>query len=147
MAAALLTALHGSGGIQAARSLYRALLPLPPAGGEFFRCLLQLEAQLFSAAGAAAGGGGTGSSTSGAGSGDGGGAALSPRQLGDLFEAAVDAYGSEDVQLWLLYIDWQAGRGKPEEAAQVYWKGRKALAAPAELEAAYQLRYKVQAAA
>ncbi|KAL4452190.1 hypothetical protein ABPG75_007852 [Micractinium tetrahymenae] len=150
VAAALLTALHGSGGIEAARPLYRALLPLPPAGGDFFRCLLQLESQLFSAAAAAAAAAGSsgGASSSGGGEGPGsGGAALSARQLGDLFEAAADAYGGEDVQLWLLYIDWQAGRGKPDEAAKVYWKGRKALAAPAELEAAYQLRFKVQAAA
>lgn len=133
VAASLLTALHCAGGTEAARSLYRALLPLPPPGGDFFRCLLQLECQLFSAAAAA----GPASSD---------GVALPARQLGDLFEAAADAYGDADVQLWLLYLDWQAGRGRPDEAAKVYWKGRKALADPAELEAAYQLRFSVQAA-
>lgn len=143
VAAALLTALHQAGGIQAARGLYRALLPLPPPGGDFFRCLLQLEIeqqQQEEAAAAAAGQSGSGARAKAA------AAALSARQLQDLFEAAVDAYGSEDVQLWLLYAEWQAGRGQLGEASAVYWKACKALAQPEKFVAAYQLRFKLQLA-
>lgn len=141
-AAALLSALHASGGILAARALYRALLPLPPPGGDFFRCLLRLECQASAAATAAGGSqasGGSGSATSSS-------APLSSRQLADLFEAATDAYGTQDVQLWLLYAEWHAGRGQHNDTAAVYWKARKALQVPEEFEAAYQMRFKLQPA-
>ena len=58
----------------------------------------------------------------------------------------MNAYGSEDVQLWLLYAEWQAGRGQLGEASAVYWKACKALAQPEEFVAAYQLRFKLQLA-
>lgn len=139
VAAALLVALHRGGGIAAARQLYRRLLPLPPPGGDFFRCLLQLEMdQQQQQQGQAQGEQQGGAATS---------AALSPRQLQDLFEAAADAYGTADVQLWLLYAEWQAGRQGANGGAAVYWKARKALAAPEAFEAAYQLRFKLQPSA
>lgn len=141
VAAALLCALHASGGIEAARGLYRALLPLPPPGGDFFRCLLRLEVQHCAAVAAAAG---TSAATA---SGDNRSSpALTDRQLTDLFEAASDAYGQHDVQLWLLYAEWQASRGSPNSAAAVYWKARKALRSPEELDTAWQLRFKLQPA-
>ena len=33
----------GEEGIEAARSLYRALLKLPPAGGSLYHCILDME--------------------------------------------------------------------------------------------------------
>ena len=145
VAAALLAALHRAGGIAAARALYRALLPLPPPGGDFFRRLLQLEMEEQAASSAAAAAAGAAR----------GGDPLPSRQLRDLFEAAVDAYGSEDAQLWLLYAEWAASAGASGAeasgssaggggAAGVYWKARKALRHPEAFEAAYQLRFKLQ---
>lgn len=140
MAAALLAALHRAGGVEAARALYRALLPLPPPGGDFFRALLRLEVEQT----AAAAGGGTGAQPRGGKAGP--AAPLSDKQLGELFEAAVDAYGAEDAQLWLQYAEWRAGRGgaAADGAAAVYWKARKALNRPEAFEAAYHLRFKLQ---
>ncbi|KAI3438077.1 hypothetical protein D9Q98_000519 [Chlorella vulgaris] len=122
-AAALLTALHQAGGIEAARGLYTALLPLPPPGGDYFRCLLRLEmAQVSEAAPAAP----------------------PPRKLQDLFDVAAAAYGAADVQLWLLYCEWQASRGTAGDVAGVYWRARKALGQAEAFEAAYLIRFKLQ---
>ena len=129
MAAALLTAVAQAGDIEGARRLYRSLLPLSPPGGDFFRRLLRLEMEH---AAAAAVGGASG--------------ALPPRQLQDLFEAAVDAYGSQDVQLWLLYAEWQASRGAAGDPGSVHWKARRALGegAAGAFETAFQLGVKLQ---
>lgn len=136
----MLAALHRAGGIAAARALYRVLLPLPPPGGDFFRALLRLEAeeQAAAAAGSVA--------AQPAGSKAAAVEPLSDKQLGELFEAATDAYGAEDAQLWLQYADWRASRDGPaaDGAAAVYWKARKMLRRPEEFEAAYHLRYKLQ---
>ncbi|PRW57423.1 U3 small nucleolar RNA-associated 6-like protein [Chlorella sorokiniana] len=140
VAAVLLAAVHRAGGIAAARALYRALLPLPPPGGEFFRTLLHLEADEQAAAAASS------AAAQQAGSMAAAAAPLSDRQLTELFEAATDAYGAEDAQLWLQYAEWQASRGGPaaDGAAAVYWKARKVLRRPEEFEAAYHLRFKLQ---
>jgi hypothetical protein len=106
--------------VEAARALYRALLPLPPPGGDFFRAALRLEMAQ-----------------------QGGPHALPPRRLQDLFEAAVGAYGAADTHLWLLFCEWQAGRGAAGEQAAVYWRARKALAHPEPFEAAYLLRFRL----
>ena len=139
VAAALLAALHRAGGVEAARALYRALLPLPPPGGDFFRALLRLEVEQAAAAAGGTGGPPGGAKASPA-------APLSGKQLGELFEAAVDAYGVEDAQLWLQYAEWRASAGgaAADGAAAVYWKARKALRQPEAFEAAYHLRFKLQ---
>lgn len=136
----MLVALHRAGGIAAARALYCALLPLPPPGGDFFRALLRLEAEEQAAAAAGS------TVAQPAGSQAAAAAPLSKKQLGELFEAATDAYGAEDAQLWLLYAEWRDSCGGPaaDGAAAVYWKARKALRRPEEFEAAYHLRYKLQ---
>lgn len=143
VAAVMLAALHRAGGIAAARALYRALLPLPPPGGAFFRALLRLEAE--EQAAAAAGGGAANLAVRSAAA----AAQLSDKQMVELFEAATDAYGAEDAQLWLQYAEFQASRGGPaaDGAVAVYWKARKVLRRPEEFEAAYHLRYKLQAGA
>lgn len=130
-AAALLTALRQAGGIEAARSLYLALLPLPPPGGDFFRCLLQLEMEEAAA---------TPGSISSAGA---PGAPLPARRMQDLFAAATDAYGADDVQLWLLYCTWAARQGLGGEVGGVHWKASKELRRPEEFEAAYLARFKL----
>lgn len=144
MAAALLSALQQTGGIEAARRLYRALLPLPPPGGEFFRRLLQLEMAAAAEQGQLQGAAAR-AEAPGRKKGSAAGAALAPRELQDLFEQAADAYGAADVQLWLLYAEWQASRGAAGDVGAVYWKARKALKGAAdEFEAAFHLRFKVQ---
>lgn len=143
-AAALLTALARAGGIEAARSLYRALLPLPPPGGDFFRCLLQLEMQEEAAAAAAAAAtAGSQPTSGGSTAGPGAPLPLPASRLRDLFEAATGAYGSEDVQLWLLYCEWQASRGATGDVAGVCWRARKALRQPEAFETAYLVRFKL----
>ncbi len=146
-AAALLTALAQAGGIEAARCLYRVLLPLPPPGGDFFRRLLQLEMEHAAEAAAMAAAAGIKPSVATAGSGSssavGPGAPLSPSRLRDLFEAATDAYGSEDVQLWLLYCEWQTSRGAEGDVAGVCWRAGKALRQPEAFQAAHLVRFKL----
>lgn len=134
VAAAALRALAELSGAQAARRFYQALLRLPPAGGELFHAILELELVLAS--------GGTGASTGASGSTGSsaglpsGAAALPPQRLHALFEAAADAYGSEDTALWLRYARYEAAAGRG--AAQVYWRAVKALADPTAFIAQFQ---------
>lgn len=43
-------------------------------------------------------------------------------------QAAVDAYGQDDVRLWLRYAKFEAAEGRG--SGSVYWKATKTLAAP-----------------
>ena len=43
-------------------------------------------------------------------------------------QAAVEAYGSEDTELWLRYARWEASQGKG--VGKVHWRATKALADP-----------------
>ena len=40
----------------------------------------------------------------------------------------MEAYGSEDTELWLLYARWEASQGKG--VGRVHWRATKALADP-----------------
>eukprot|EP00195_Chlamydomonas_chlamydogama_P008645 CAMPEP_0202892056 /NCGR_PEP_ID=MMETSP1392-20130828/1902_1 /ASSEMBLY_ACC=CAM_ASM_000868 /TAXON_ID=225041 /ORGANISM="Chlamydomonas chlamydogama, Strain SAG 11-48b" /LENGTH=719 /DNA_ID=CAMNT_0049575931 /DNA_START=74 /DNA_END=2233 /DNA_ORIENTATION=- len=99
-------------GLEAARAFYRRLLPLPPAGGDFFRAAIALEQadrrhqQQQS------------------------GARTSPHDaaIKRLHEAAVDAYGSVDPEVWLDYAKYEMSQLRG--AAPIYWRATKALADP-----------------
>lgn len=46
-----------------------------------------------------------------------------------VFEAALDAYGAEDTDLWLRYAQWQQ-QASCRGAGDIYWRASKALADP-----------------
>ncbi|GAB4819004.1 hypothetical protein N2152v2_006050 [Parachlorella kessleri] len=117
VAAAVLSALERTRGLGAARKLYRKLLKLPAPGAEFFHAILGME--LLAGEAQADACGGTESADA---------QRLSAKQLRDVFEAAVDAYGEHDWRLWLRYLQFEQQHGKG--AGQVYWRAVKALADP-----------------
>jgi len=45
-------------------------------------------------------------------------------------QAAVDAYGDEDTELWLRYARWEQSCGRG--VGKVYWRATKALSDPQE---------------
>ena len=138
VAAALVHAVRGLAGLPAARQLYRALLRVPPAGGDFFHAVLDLELAEEAAAGAAHAARGAAASS----------AALPAARLRELFDAAVDAYGALDTRLWLLYVafeeEQQRRRPGSGDPGKVQWRAVRALRQPSEFEAAYQQRFTLQ---
>lgn len=60
----------------------------------------------------------------------------STSRLQRVFDVAVDAYGSEDVELWLQYALFKQNTSK--SAGSVYWKATKALAQPEEFIALFK---------
>jgi len=105
--------LHLEHGPSAARALSSRLLTLPAAGGDFFRTAIELEQQQLEAEECTKG---TKKYKE------------RERYVQRLFEAAVDAYGAEDADMWLAYTRFEASRGKG--AGQLYWRATKALDDP-----------------
>ncbi|KAK9837160.1 hypothetical protein WJX81_007266 [Elliptochloris bilobata] len=103
-AASAIAAVRQRHGLGEARAFYRRLLALPPAGGQLFHAALDLE---------------LGASAS---------ERPTPQELCAVFEAAVEAYGSEDVELWLRYARWEVLQGRG--AGKIHWRATKALADP-----------------
>ncbi|KAF5837621.1 U3 small nucleolar RNA-associated protein 6-domain-containing protein [Dunaliella salina] len=110
--ASFLRHLHAEHGPAAARALSSRLLTLPAAGGDFFRAAIELEQQELE-----------GECTKGTKE-----RKERERYVQRLFEAAVDAYGAEDADMWLAYTRFEASRGKG--AGQLYWRATKALQDP-----------------
>lgn len=117
-------ALASPGGLEAARSLYRRLLKLPPAGGDLFRRAIALEKAAAAAGQQAPSGGRQEAGAARQKRPDGGSGARAT--LRELYEAALAAYGDRDVQLWLDYACWEQQKG----VGQIYWRATKALADP-----------------
>ena len=100
VAAAAVEVVHAVEGIVAARSLWRRLAKGPPPGGELFLAAARAET-----------------------------AALAAREPGadaavarSGFEAGVAAYGEEDWQLWLEYMQFaqsQLGSGVPSSGVLI----------------------------
>lgn len=112
----LLRTVHQTQGITESRALTHKLLLLPPSGGDWFHAALDVElgelARLRTA-----------------------GEGPRGKVVKDteacvlrLFEAAVSAYGSVDVELWLRYAEYMAQAAKGP--GSVYWRATKALDEP-----------------
>ena len=147
-AAAAVRTVHRVSGLEAARQLYRQLLRLPPAGGTFFHALLDMEQAAAS----------TSERLSHA-------AWLQLYEVcisscdwthRDPFtlriflhgveldvcnyhpvcvQVAVDAYGVEDDELWLRYVQHSMQRKKG--VGMLYWRATKALHDPQGFEQKY----------
>ncbi|GLC41226.1 hypothetical protein PLESTB_001525000 [Pleodorina starrii] len=122
VAAALVEKARAALGLEAARELYGKLLAMPAPGADLYRCAIRLERE------AATDGATDGAAASGSGSGSRAPAKAVAKRLGDLFEAAVAAYGGTEADMWLDYALWLTECGKG--AGQVYWRATKQLADP-----------------
>ncbi len=131
-------------GLAGARALYRRLLAVPPAGGDFFRAAIEVEQRELDEASASASvpasaAGGKG----GEGVGKGGAAAAAARAaaarraLSQLFEAALGFYGEVDPGLWVAYA-LHVGRDAGAGGGHVYWRAVKALREPDEFVQLYR---------
>eukprot|EP00798_Chlamydomonas_sp_ICE-L_P022272 gene22272-29347_t len=98
--------------IDAARTFVKRLLAMPSAGGNFFKAAIALEKEQLAAA-----------------------QALDKRVI-RIFEAAVDAYGSVDADLWLEYATHE--KEMLRGAGQVYWRATKALTDPDDFVCRYK---------
>mmetsp|Transcript_22822 Transcript_22822/g.58091 ORF Transcript_22822/g.58091 Transcript_22822/m.58091 type:complete len:681 (-) Transcript_22822:163-2205(-) len=116
--AGLVARVHEVQGADAARALYSRLLSVPPAGCDLFKAAIKVEQQEQLAAA-----GSSGRGTAGAGARREGEA-----RMRKLYEAAVDAYGSEDVELWLQYASFEQSALKG--VGDIYWRATKALSDP-----------------
>lgn len=106
------------GGIEAARALYQRLLRVPPAGGDLFRCIIQLEKdQLVAASGGSSSADGQQQSSTSA-----------DNVVRGLYEAAVENYGADDDSIWLDYAKFELERGRG--VGKLYWRATKALNFP-----------------
>jgi hypothetical protein len=107
VAAAAVEVVHAVDGIVAARLLWRRLAAGPPPGGELFLSAARAETAAIAACEASADAGVARSA----------------------FEAGVAAYGVEDWQLWLEYVQFaqrQPGSGVPSSGVLIQ-RGRKVL--------------------
>lgn len=140
-AARVLQAVWASRGAEAGRKLFWALAALPPAGGDVYRAMLQLEgrdleeqeeqqaqqheaAQQQRQAGGRAGGKAAKAAAEAKAA---RGAAVA--RVRRVLEAAVGAYGEEDASLWLAYARFEQQHTK-QGAGPVYWRAVKALRDP-----------------
>lgn len=105
-AAALFSAMWNTEGQNAARKLYKTLFALPLPGAELVHAVLDAELALAEAGGAGA---------------------LAPRQLREVFESGVGAYGSADVDLWLRYLRFEQRQPGGPLGGKVHWRAVKAL--------------------
>jgi hypothetical protein len=113
VAGSILAAVWEVRGADAGRQLFSQLAMLPPAGGDFYRRMLQLEgAELDAAAGQKPSSKKT---------------AL--QRVRRVFEAAVTAFGDCDAGLWLMYCRFEQEQAS-QGAGPVYWRAVKALADP-----------------
>lgn len=121
VAAAAVEVTYSLAGLQAARKLYERLLPLPPPGGSFFHVIIGIELAVAASAYS--------------GRGEGEGAAAQAARIRRLFDAAADAYGETDSELWLRYMRWD---GSGTAQGSIYWRAMKALADPSQFLAAHR---------
>ncbi|PNH07975.1 U3 small nucleolar RNA-associated protein 6 [Tetrabaena socialis] len=117
-------------GIEAARRLYTRLLSVPAAGGDLYRCAIRLEQEEVGARPATTSGA---APTPAASSAEGRAAA---KRVCNLYEAAVSAHGSSEVDLWVGYARWLVRCGKG--AGQVVWRAAKELEDADAFVAAYR---------
>ena len=106
-AAAAVEVAHAADGIGVARSLWRRLARGPPPGGELFFAAARAETAAIAACEPNAD-------------------AAAARSA---FEAGVSAYGAEDAQLWLEYVQFaqkQPGSGVPSSGILIQ-RARKTL--------------------
>ncbi|EIE27370.1 hypothetical protein COCSUDRAFT_11398 [Coccomyxa subellipsoidea C-169] len=116
-AAVAVQAVRDTSGLPAARQLYRRLLKIPPAGGSLMHAVLDME---------------LGASAE---------EALSAAELDRVcalcmtlttvwgcMQAAVDAYGSEDEDIWLKYVQNRMQQAK--NVGDLHWRATKALTDP-----------------
>lgn len=115
VAGAVLTAVWDASGVAAARNLFKQLVAIPPAGGDMFRRMLQLEGRELEEVEGQTGGRGTKEARV---------AAL--QRVRQALEAAVDAYGDVDAGLWLAYARFEQQHAK-QGAGGIYWRAVKAL--------------------
>ena len=116
-AAAVLSAVWDACGADAGRALFAKLAALPPAGGDLYRRMVELEGAALEAAVAATGCGSKAGSDS----------AAAVGRVRRVLEAAVDAYGDCDAALWLAYARFEQRHAR-RGAGPIYWRAVKALA-------------------
>jgi hypothetical protein len=125
----LLAALWEASGAAAARELFGRLAALPPAGGDMYRRMLQLEGQELEALGQEQQqqqqqqqqqrGGAGGASRKAA-------RKEALQRVRRVLEAAVEAYGDFEPSFWLAYARFEHRHGK-QGAGAIYWRAVKAL--------------------
>ena len=114
-AAAVLSAVWDACGADAGRALFAKLAALPPAGGDLYRRMVELEGAALEAAVAATAGGKASDN------------AVVVARVRRVLEAAVDAYGDCDAALWLAYARFEQRHAR-RGAGPIYWRAVKALA-------------------
>lgn len=121
VAAAAVESLHATEGLEAARHLVARLLRVPSPGGDFWLAAVRLESTAISAAMAGPGGRAPDADL---------------KQARRLFEAAVDAHGADDWQMWLEYVQFVQQTGG--KVGDVQWRASKALKDPEPFRAVLQ---------
>jgi U3 small nucleolar RNA-associated protein 6 len=122
-------------GADAARVLWRKLLLLPPAGGDMFGAMVQLET-------AAAADGQTLASKKQQDEAAAAAAVLpndALQRVRAVYDAWVAAYGSSDVELWVQYALFEQAQGL-QGPGRVYWRAVKAVEEPDEFIQQYRSR-------
>eukprot|EP00897_Mesotaenium_endlicherianum_P009985 jgi/Mesen1/9014/ME000565S08343 len=115
VACALVTWLLQSLGLQAARTAYNRLLLVPGVSVtvQLHCAAVELRAAL-------------------------GGDLEALERMRKIFEAAVDAHGAADAQLWLQYCRHELAVGNVEAASNIHWRAKKMLASPGSFVEQYQ---------
>ncbi|KAJ9518134.1 hypothetical protein QJQ45_010109 [Haematococcus lacustris] len=114
VAGSMLRIVHGAHGLEGGRKLVAQLLAGPPPGSEFFHAAIDMELEALPAGGCAVLKQSKTPSAS--------------KQLSQVFEAAVAAYGHEDESLWLRFAQHEHACMKGVGA--IYWRATKALSNP-----------------
>lgn len=137
-ASKLLKVVWAKAGMDASRELFDKLQKLPPAGGDMFRTMVELEKQgVVDVEALPASEEGVTSSKRRRIASAKSGATLATRpceQVRIIYEAAVASYGAEDHLLWLEY----AASQDVTTAGAIYWRAVKALHNPDVFIAAYK---------
>jgi U3 small nucleolar RNA-associated protein 6 len=115
-------------GAAAARKLWQRLLLLPPAGGDMFRAMVQLEQ---SAADAAVAESSDPQQQRRQSAGD------VVKRVRGVYEAWSAAYGGVDAELWVEWALFEQQQGKAG-TGKLYWRAVKALDTPEDFIAAYR---------
>lgn len=140
VAAAVVQKTRDDVGLEAARNLYQRLLCIPGAGGDLYRCVLQLEHDEEAAAAsiptADLAGPSAVSLAAARGTGGIGGRNQQRQRLTALYDAAVLAYGGTEVDLWLGYARWLASCG--HGTGPVCWRAAKELQDPSDFVAQFR---------
>ncbi|KAL6762165.1 U3 small nucleolar RNA-associated protein 6-domain-containing protein [Haematococcus lacustris] len=114
VAGSMLRIVRGAHGLEGGRKLVAQLLAGPPPGSEFFHAAIDMELEALPAGGHAVLKQSKTPSAS--------------KQLSQVFEAAVAAYGHEDESLWLRFAQHEHACMKGVGA--IYWRATKALSNP-----------------